>query len=189
METSQINSVLIGRIVVTFQVARVHFVFSSWNKEIDVISKAFLTLGFGYQIFIFWYVAFIILGICPQHDVLYDNLTVEEHLWFFAKLKGITSKNQIEEEVNRLISSVGLDDKRDVQTKNLSGGMKRKLSVGIALIGGSKVCYYMSLVILGKRFWWRKNHLSRLRCNLCEWSLLWNILSCLHDADNSVSNF
>ena len=71
-------------------------------------------------------------------------MTVEEHLWFFAKLKGVTDKNLVEEEVNRLISSVGLDEKRDVRSKNLSGGMKRKLSVGIALIGGSKVCFYVS---------------------------------------------
>ena len=39
------------------------------------------------------------LGLCPQHNVLYDYLTVEEHMWFYGKLKGMTNKelpNEIE---------------------------------------------------------------------------------------------
>ena len=72
--------------------------------------------------------------------MLYDNLTVEEHLWFFAQLKGVTDSDLVQSEVKRLIGAVGLEDKRKILTKNLSGGMKRKLSVGIALIGDSKVC-------------------------------------------------
>lgn len=32
------------------------------------------------------------LGLCPQHNVLYDYLTVEEHMWFYGKLKGMTDK-------------------------------------------------------------------------------------------------
>ena len=31
------------------------------------------------------------LGMCPQHNVLFDKLTVEEHLWFYARLKGMKS--------------------------------------------------------------------------------------------------
>ena len=31
------------------------------------------------------------LGVCPQHNVLFDELTVDEHLWFYARLKGICS--------------------------------------------------------------------------------------------------
>ncbi|CAH3162242.1 unnamed protein product [Porites evermanni] len=78
------------------------------------------------------------LGLCPQHDVLYDHLTVEEHLWFFAKLKNCPS-HRVRQEVNRMIECLGLADKRHTQTRALSGGMKRKLSVGIALISDSKV--------------------------------------------------
>lgn len=44
-------------------------------------------------------------------------------------------------EVNRMIRVLRLEDKRDVYSSKLSGGMKRKLSVGIALIAGSKVSY------------------------------------------------
>ncbi len=72
--------------------------------------------------------------------MLFDTLTVEEHLWFFAKLKGISDPKGLKDAVDHMITSIGLEDKRHVATTKLSGGMKRKLSVGIALIGDSKVC-------------------------------------------------
>ncbi|XP_033097470.1 ATP-binding cassette sub-family A member 3-like [Anneissia japonica] len=78
------------------------------------------------------------LGLCPQHDVLFDDLTVEEHLYFFAKLKNCP-KGLVKAEVDKYISSLRLEDKRHVRSKALSGGMKRKLSVGIALISDSKI--------------------------------------------------
>uniref|UniRef100_A0A8C5GNT7 ABC transporter domain-containing protein n=1 Tax=Gouania willdenowi TaxID=441366 RepID=A0A8C5GNT7_GOUWI len=78
------------------------------------------------------------LGLCPQHDVLFDNLTVVEHLLFYAQLKGF-SKNKIPDEVDRIIRILNLENKRQARSKTLSGGMKRKLSIGIALIGDSKV--------------------------------------------------
>jgi ATP-binding cassette subfamily A (ABC1) protein 3 len=78
------------------------------------------------------------LGICPQHNVLFDRLTVSEHLKFFARLKGSSGK-QLKNEIPQLIDDLLLLDKKNTQSKNLSGGMKRKLSVGIALVGGSEI--------------------------------------------------
>nr|XP_057928387.1 phospholipid-transporting ATPase ABCA1 isoform X2 [Doryrhamphus excisus] len=78
------------------------------------------------------------LGVCPQHNVLFDTLTVDEHMWFYGCLKGLT-EDQVKAEVDSLLDDVGLLHKRHEQTKTLSGGMKRKLSVAIAFIGGSKV--------------------------------------------------
>ena len=78
--------------------------------------------------------------------MLYDHLTVEEHLWFFAKLKNCPS-HRVRQEVNRMIECIGLADKRYTQTRALSGGMKRKLSVGIALISDSKVSMVVSSFI------------------------------------------
>jgi ABC-type Na+ transport system ATPase subunit NatA len=79
-----------------------------------------------------------LLGVCPQHDVLLPELTVAEHLEFFAGIKGC-GPEQMQAEVDRLIKSVGLVEKRDVQSRFLSGGQKRKLSVAIAFIGNSKI--------------------------------------------------
>ncbi|XP_038064273.1 ATP-binding cassette sub-family A member 3-like [Patiria miniata] len=78
------------------------------------------------------------LGLCPQHDVLFGDLTVEEHLYFFGKLKGLTS-SAVKKESDHYIEATGLQDKRKQLAKSLSGGMKRKLSVAIALIADSKV--------------------------------------------------
>ncbi|XP_055460812.1 phospholipid-transporting ATPase ABCA3 [Psammomys obesus] len=78
------------------------------------------------------------LGLCPQHDVLFDNLTVAEHLYFYAQLKGLPLQ-KCPEEVKHMLHILSLEDKRDLRSKFLSGGMKRKLSIGIALIAGSKV--------------------------------------------------
>ncbi|KAJ7993337.1 hypothetical protein DPEC_G00271380 [Dallia pectoralis] len=78
------------------------------------------------------------LGVCPQHNVLFDILTVEEHVWFYGRLKGLTSE-EVGKELETLLQDVGLLHKRHEQTKNLSGGMQRKLSVAIAFVGGSKV--------------------------------------------------
>ncbi|XP_030067809.1 phospholipid-transporting ATPase ABCA3 [Microcaecilia unicolor] len=78
------------------------------------------------------------LGLCPQHDVLFDNLTVEEHLSFFSVLKGLPPW-KCPEEIERILQILDLQDKCYSLSKTLSGGMKRKLSIGIALIGNSKV--------------------------------------------------
>uniref|UniRef100_A0A3Q2G051 P-type phospholipid transporter n=1 Tax=Cyprinodon variegatus TaxID=28743 RepID=A0A3Q2G051_CYPVA len=78
------------------------------------------------------------LGVCPQHNVLFDMLTVEEHVWFYGCLKGLSEEN-VMAEISALLEDVGLSHKRHDQTKNLSGGMQRKLSVAIAFVGGSKV--------------------------------------------------
>ncbi|GFS56049.1 ATP-binding cassette sub-family A member 3 [Nephila pilipes] len=80
------------------------------------------------------------LGVCPQHNVLYDTLTVEEHLKIYAAMKGVVWRN-INEEVTRVLNIVKLAEQRAELSEDLSGGMKRKLSLGIAIIGGSKVLF------------------------------------------------
>lgn len=70
------------------------------------------------------------LGICPQFNVLFDELTVEEHLQFYCKLKRADmSSVDIKQEIKVMLDKLDLADKRKVQSSKLSGGMKRKLSV------------------------------------------------------------
>ncbi|XP_074643630.1 phospholipid-transporting ATPase ABCA1-like [Tubulanus polymorphus] len=77
------------------------------------------------------------LGMCPQYNVLFDFLTVDEHLWFYARLK--EGKNEkLNEEREQMIKDIGLPHKKNAQSRTLSGGMKRKLSVAIAFVAGSK---------------------------------------------------
>ncbi|XP_063074491.1 phospholipid-transporting ATPase ABCA1a isoform X2 [Engraulis encrasicolus] len=78
------------------------------------------------------------LGVCPQHNVLFSMLTVEEHIWFYARLKGL-SEEKVKAEMEQIIMDVGLPHKRKSRTSQLSGGMQRKLSVALAFVGGSRV--------------------------------------------------
>ncbi|EKJ70837.1 hypothetical protein FPSE_08989 [Fusarium pseudograminearum CS3096] len=79
------------------------------------------------------------LGIAPQKNVIWDDLTVEEHIRIFNHLKAPNDRadaHQIEE----LIRSIDLYAKRNAFAKTLSGGQKRKLQLGLMLTGGSAVC-------------------------------------------------
>ncbi|XP_056441789.1 phospholipid-transporting ATPase ABCA1-like [Gadus chalcogrammus] len=78
------------------------------------------------------------LGVCPQHNVLFSMLTVEEHIWFYARLKGL-SEEKVKAEMEQIVNDMGLPHKRQSRTSTLSGGMQRKLSVALAFVGGSKV--------------------------------------------------
>uniref|UniRef100_G1RC37 ATP-binding cassette sub-family A member 2 n=1 Tax=Nomascus leucogenys TaxID=61853 RepID=G1RC37_NOMLE len=77
------------------------------------------------------------LGMCPQHNVLFDRLTVEEHLWFYSRLKSM-AQEEIRREMDKMIEDLELSNKRHSLVQTLSGGMKRKLSVAIAFVGGSR---------------------------------------------------
>ncbi|MFX0207680.1 MAG: ABC transporter ATP-binding protein [Candidatus Hodarchaeota archaeon] len=74
-----------------------------------------------------------LLGIIPQEISLYEELTVEENLWFMAKAYRI-QKEVAENRINNLISRLGLDDKRKSLVKNLSGGLKRRVNVIMGLV-------------------------------------------------------
>jgi len=79
------------------------------------------------------------LGICPQHDVLYPDLTVQEHLVLFAIVKGVRGSDEIDSAVNKQIRAIRLEKKRHTAAKALSGGQRRRLSVAIAMVGDSEV--------------------------------------------------
>ncbi|XP_073988182.1 phospholipid-transporting ATPase ABCA1-like isoform X1 [Rhodnius prolixus] len=80
------------------------------------------------------------LGLCPQHNVLFNRLTVEEHLWFYGMLRCGSSRKaeMIKNEIEEMLVDLGLPHKRDALSSTLSGGMQRKLSVAVAFIGGSR---------------------------------------------------
>ena len=95
------------------------------------------------------------LGLCPQvftskpennykncifskDNVLFNDLSVRQHLQLFATLKDFPS-NGMNEEINRVLNEIRLQDKATNTSKTLSGGMKRRLSLGNAMVGGSQI--------------------------------------------------
>ena len=81
-----------------------------------------------------------VMGVCPQHDILWPELTARQHLRLFAEFKGLP-RSEIEETVDRKLNEVGLFDVGNNPAKSFSGGMKRRLSVAIASIGDPKVIF------------------------------------------------
>ncbi|TRY70235.1 hypothetical protein TCAL_12705 [Tigriopus californicus] len=78
------------------------------------------------------------LGLCPQHNMLFTDLNVREHLLFFGMLKGL-SRREANLDAAKYIKFLNLEAKTNELSSNLSGGMKRKVNLGIALIGNSQV--------------------------------------------------
>jgi ABC-type multidrug transport system ATPase subunit len=81
-----------------------------------------------------------VIGYCPQFDALLDLLTPEEHLNLYASLRDIPLPDT-PAVVNGLLAACALESYRNVPSKSLSGGNKRKLSVAVALIGGPKIVF------------------------------------------------
>jgi ATP-binding cassette subfamily A (ABC1) protein 3 len=75
------------------------------------------------------------MGICPQHDVLFRDLTVAEHLKLFDRIKGVSVTT---DSMQKRAEDFGLGGVIHALPCQLSGGMKRKLSIAIAFCGDSK---------------------------------------------------
>uniref|UniRef100_A0A8C3GIF0 ATP binding cassette subfamily A member 10 n=1 Tax=Cairina moschata TaxID=8855 RepID=A0A8C3GIF0_CAIMO len=78
------------------------------------------------------------IGICPQFNVQFEVLTVKENLRTFAEIKGIKSR-EVEREVQTILELLDISNVQDTQAEKLSGGQKRKLSIGIAMLGSPQV--------------------------------------------------
>mmetsp|Transcript_1567 Transcript_1567/g.2417 ORF Transcript_1567/g.2417 Transcript_1567/m.2417 type:complete len:1653 (-) Transcript_1567:77-5035(-) len=90
------------------------------------------------------------IGVCPQHDMLFEELTCREHLKLFAKLKGgvlvgpgETEEDAIDAEVERRLAQIKFttpgDEDKAVGT--YSGGMKRKASIAISMLGDPELVF------------------------------------------------
>ena len=78
------------------------------------------------------------MGLCPQHNMLFPSLTVFEHMIFFGMLKGISMK-EARQEGDFFIERLNLVPKKNRPSSALSGGMKRKLHLAMALTGPSEI--------------------------------------------------
>lgn len=80
------------------------------------------------------------LGIAMQQDVIWDDVDVEDHLMLFGRLRGLHG-TVLRAAVADMAESLGFPDKRKSLAGTLSGGQKRRLCVGLSMVGGNKVVY------------------------------------------------
>ncbi|KAF9667756.1 hypothetical protein SADUNF_Sadunf15G0056500 [Salix dunnii] len=79
-----------------------------------------------------------IIGVCPQFDILWDALSGEEHLQLFASIKGLPPA-LIKSVAQESLAQVKLTESAKVRARSYSGGMRRRLSVAISLLGDPKL--------------------------------------------------
>lgn len=79
------------------------------------------------------------IGLCPQKNVLWDDLTVYEHVWIFNNLKA-PKHHDSKQDIETLIGACDLAIKTGSRSETLSGGQKRKLQLAMMFTGGSRVC-------------------------------------------------
>lgn len=73
------------------------------------------------------------LGVVPQEIALYDDISARANLNFWGKMYGLRGQ-RLSERVNEVLSLVGLEDRQTGKVAKFSGGMQRRLNVGVALL-------------------------------------------------------
>jgi ABC-2 type transport system ATP-binding protein len=73
------------------------------------------------------------IGIVPQELAIYHELTARENLSFFGSLYGLT-ETELTRRVEEVLRAIGLEDRADARADTFSGGMKRRLNLGAALV-------------------------------------------------------
>jgi ABC-2 type transport system ATP-binding protein len=74
-----------------------------------------------------------LIGIVPQELAVYGELTARENLRFFGELYGVRGA-ELKRRVQRILAAIGLEDRADDRAATFSGGMKRRLNLGAALV-------------------------------------------------------
>lgn len=83
----------------------------------------------------------LLISVCPQYDLLWKELTVYENLYIIGQFKGINPQ-QIKKDIKEILMSLNLKAEKHTLISNLSGGMKRRASVGMALLGNSELVIF-----------------------------------------------
>ncbi|MFZ5902602.1 MAG: ATP-binding cassette domain-containing protein [Chloroflexota bacterium] len=81
-----------------------------------------------------------VLGIVPQEIALYEDLTARENLTFWGKMYGLRG-SALKSRVDEVLEVIGLSDRAKERVGKYSGGMKRRVNIGVALLHKPKVIY------------------------------------------------
>ena len=79
-----------------------------------------------------------LLGYMPQQQVLYDNFSGEEFLWYMAALKGMDKKS-CKDRISELLNMVNLYTEKDKKIGSYSGGMKQRILIAQAMLNNPEI--------------------------------------------------
>lgn len=89
-----------------------------------------------------------LIGYCPQFDLLWNDLSVEEHLYFYSRLKNVKDDSAkivifiyLLKNVENTLKNIKLSEFKEFLVRELSGGMKRRLSLGISIVGNPSIVF------------------------------------------------
>jgi len=74
-----------------------------------------------------------VIGVVPQDLALYEDLTARENLIFWGQMYGLSGKS-LNQRVDEVLEQIGLTDKAKNRVKTYSGGMKRRVNIGVGLL-------------------------------------------------------
>jgi ABC-2 type transport system ATP-binding protein len=81
-----------------------------------------------------------LIGVIPQELALYDDLTARENLNFWGQMYGLSGKT-LKTRVDEVLEQIGLADKAKSRIKTYSGGMKRRVNIGVGLLHKPRVLF------------------------------------------------
>jgi ABC-2 type transport system ATP-binding protein len=81
-----------------------------------------------------------VLGVVPQDIALYEDLSARENLTFWGHMYGLEGK-QLRQRVDAVLEMIGLADRQKERVGKYSGGMKRRVNIGVALLHQPRVIY------------------------------------------------
>ena len=80
------------------------------------------------------------IGVVPQDLALYEDLTAKENLIFWGQMYGLSGK-PLTSRVDEVLEQIGLTDKAKDRVKTYSGGMKRRVNIGVGLLHQPKLLF------------------------------------------------
>ncbi len=81
-----------------------------------------------------------VIGVVPQELALYDDLTARENLAFWGKMYNLGGK-ALRDRIDEVLKQIGLEDKANKRVKTFSGGMKRRVNIGVGLLHKPKLLF------------------------------------------------
>lgn len=81
-----------------------------------------------------------LMGVVPQEIALYPELTARQNLWFFGRMYSLRGK-ELNKRMDEVLEFIDLKDRQNDRVDTFSGGMKRRVNIGVGLLNRPQLVY------------------------------------------------